>query len=64
MNDLHTRYFIKLRNGESFVIHTNNTNHDSIFVQSSNENKFICLPKTIINKDDITYIKVDGFSCE
>lgn len=59
MGEIHLRYYIKLKNGEHIVIHTDNTDHESIFVQSSNENKFICLPRTIINKDDIAYIKID-----
>jgi hypothetical protein len=59
MGDIHSRYYIKLKSGEHFVIHTDNTDHESIFVQSNNENSFICLPTTIINKEDISYIKVD-----
>lgn len=61
MENSQVRYYVKLKNGESLVIWTESTYHDSIFVQSSNGNDFMCLPRTIISKDDISYIKVNGF---
>jgi hypothetical protein len=61
MSSIHSRYYIKLKSGEVIVIHTDNSDYESIFNQSSNGNSFMCLPKIIINKDDISYIKVDGF---
>lgn len=62
MKNVDIRYEIHLKCGEKMVIHSDNTEIETVFNQSNNGNSFFCLPGRIISKDQVKYIEVKAIN--